>query len=178
MGRWPRLIVIQDAVVQVGVRTVLEYVELGVGDCGVIALHAHVRRVRARRSVGDAVARASSSRSSGSVSNSCWALVTTCAGCKRTLPSWFSRITKRWLGRPGSTTRLRLSVSTKASSVTSALSPTFPQWAGGLQKRQLKLTFSRHCGEFDRSGTALNGFAGTVEQDHDSGIGAGVAWLP
>ncbi len=61
---------VQDAVVQVRVWAILQRVELGVGDFGVITLNAHVLRARARRTVGDAAARASNSRSSGSESNS------------------------------------------------------------------------------------------------------------
>jgi len=92
---------VQDAVVQVGVRTVFQRVELGVGDLGVITFNAHVLRARARRTVGDAVARASRSRSSGSESNSCWASVTTRAGCRSKLPSGVFAHHKALIGTAG-----------------------------------------------------------------------------
>src|SRR5690625_4589205 len=92
--------------------TCFQGVQLFVGHVGVTAVAQYSRRCLLRRTVGEPAARASRSRSSGSLSYSDWASLTIRAGCSRMLPSEFSCTRKRWLLCPGRTTLLRDSVST------------------------------------------------------------------
>lgn len=83
MSRRPedKLTCIEHRVVQVWVITLLEHIQLGVGDLAVGAVGAHpTRRLRVRTTVPEPDALVSSACSSGSASYSAWARVTTTAG--------------------------------------------------------------------------------------------------